>query len=38
MEVLRSRDVALWDVGSGGVGSGLGILEVFSNLHDYVIL
>lgn len=36
--MLRSRDAALRDVGSDGDGLGLGILEVFSNLHDYVIL
>ena len=43
LEVFRSReDVALRDVGSGHGGVGrwlvLVILEVFSNLHDSVIL
>ena len=43
LEVFQSRgDVALRDVGSGhggdGLGLDLGILEVFSNLTDSVIL
>ena len=41
LEVFRNHgDVAHGDMvsGHGGDGVGLGILEVFSNLHDSVIL
>ena len=39
LEVFQNGgDAALRDVGSGNGGGGLGMLEVFSNLNDCVIL